>query len=71
MQRRRLRELLIFGVPSGEAFERRYRLAGDRFDRRDAEADLNATGEHRTAAALRQAAAEAWATQLQIALVNT
>src|SRR5262249_53367902 len=59
MEHWRLREPLLLCVERREALERGQRFVGDRRNRRHAGADLDAVGEHRARAALRQPAAEA------------
>ena len=66
MQRRRLRQALLLRIQRRQALERGHRLAGDRRDRRHAGADLDAVGEHRAGAALREPAAEARSFELEL-----
>src|SRR5262249_19136055 len=66
MQRRRLREALLLRVEARQPLERGDGLSGDGGDRRDAGADLDAVGQHRAGAALRQPAAEAWSLEVQL-----
>src|SRR5207302_7563767 len=66
MQRWRLRQALLLGIPGRQAFERGHRLVRDIADRGNAGADFDPVSQHRTGAALSEPAAKARPAQLKL-----